>query len=211
MLDLVQISERVYPVGRLDRDSEGLILLTNDGELALKLTHPRYGVEKTYNIRLDHPFITKDMEHLQKGIVIGRRMVHCRNIRRLSPNEIALSIHEGRKHIIKLIFKELGYYVVKLFRSALGPLKLANLKPGQWRYLSAEETELLKHPLVNQKMVGKKTLPPHDRNTFFARRGEQKDDRAMPKSIDHNKKSNKSPSFEEYRHARKQMNTKKKW
>lgn len=141
--DLVALKERIYPVGRLDKYSEGLLLLTNDGELANKLTHPSFGVSKIYVVKLAQEIRDEDLAQLLGGIKIEGREVALEKLTMLSPTKLEVKIHEGRKHIVRRLFEELGYRVTKLTRVAFGPLKLGNLKKGKWRYLSGEEIKRL--------------------------------------------------------------------
>ena len=142
VLDLVKVEERIFPVGRLDRDAEGLLFLTNDGDLANKLSHPRYEVEKEYSAELDKPF--KDVENLKKGVTIDKIKVEIKNVKVTASNKVQVTIHEGRKHIVKEIFKSLGYKVTFLKRIRFGPLELKNVVRGTWRHLSNDELEALK-------------------------------------------------------------------
>ena len=145
VLDIINIRERVYPVGRLDKNSEGLLLLTNDGDLTFKLTHPSHGVTKTYDVRLDKNVSPDDTQKLLQGVRIEGRVCHVQKLRRIKPNELIIDIHEGRKHIVRNLFERLGYEVTKLTRLAFGPLTLKNLRPGAWRYLTFSEFEALKN------------------------------------------------------------------
>ncbi|MBD3361292.1 pseudouridine synthase [Candidatus Woesearchaeota archaeon] len=130
------INKRIFPVGRLDKNTEGLLLMTNDGELANKLMHPRHKVWKTYEAWLSRPF--KDIEKLRKGIVVDRVRVEPR-IKNIKGKKIILEIQEGRKHIVRKMFGKLGYNVTKLRRTQIGPLKLGKLAKGTWRYLKKYE------------------------------------------------------------------------
>ena len=144
VMDLVKISERIFPVGRLDKDTEGLLLLTNDGELANKLTHPRYEVEKEYFVVVNRPISDQHMEQLQKGIVIDGRRVQIRGIDVWAAKAM-IRIHEGRKHIVRRLFEKVGLTVVRLSRTRVGQLEIGNLQPGKWRHLSDAELRRLKH------------------------------------------------------------------
>jgi len=135
VMQLVKVSERVFPVGRLDKNSEGLLLMTNDGALANKLTHPRYNVEKEYVVELDNPF--KHETQLRKGVMIDDRKVKCRFTSR--GNRVTVRIHEGRKHIVRRIFADLGYEVTRLVRTRMACLKLGRLQTGKWRELTKTE------------------------------------------------------------------------
>ena len=127
-----KIEERVFPVGRLDRDAEGLLILTNDGELANALSHPRHEVTKEYRVVLDRPF--RNPEMLKKGVKVEGKLVEISGVRCRS-KEVVLSIHEGRTHIVKRLFEELGYRVTALRRIRIGPIRLGNLRSGELQKL----------------------------------------------------------------------------
>lgn len=139
----------LVPVGRLDKDTEGLLLLTNDGDLTHKLTHPRFDIDKTYRIQMTGTLETKDRQALEGGIVIdGRRTAPARigNVRRMgSGTEFTITIHEGRKRQVRLMVASLGEKVTFLQRIAQGPLRLGDLKSGGWRELTPQEIEALKN------------------------------------------------------------------
>jgi pseudouridine synthase len=148
VLDLIPISERVFPVGRLDQDTTGLILLTNDGELANKLMHPKFKIPKTYHALLNKIIHPKDKYHFERGIVLDEKktapckLSEIRIIDNCSFLEVIL--REGRKRQIRRMFGELGYNVVELDRIGFGSLTLTGLKRGEWRYLNKEEIKGLK-------------------------------------------------------------------
>ncbi len=142
ILELVRVKQRIFPVGRLDKDTEGLVLLTNDGELANKLMHPRYEVKKEYYVRVDKELREKDLEKLIYGIEIDERKVKC-EAEKTGRNQANVRIHEGRKHIVKRLFEKLGYTVVRLVRMKMGNLKL-DIPTGKWRYLSEDEIRKIK-------------------------------------------------------------------
>ncbi len=132
------------PVGRLDKDTTGLLLLTNDGDLAYRLTHPSFDVEKVYRVRLDKALSPADKKKLEKGVVLdGKRTLSCR-IGGRSAAQIEMTIHEGRKRQIRRMFALLGYAVEELERVRHGPLALGDLKPGSWRRLTPDEIQALK-------------------------------------------------------------------
>lgn len=151
----------LVPVGRLDKDTEGLLLLTNDGDLTHRLTHPRFNIDKTYRVKMTGMLDTKDREALERGIVIegrpwraspafggaGRRTAPARiqDVRRAgSGTEFTITIHEGRKRQVRLMVAHIGQRVTYLQRVAQGPLRLGGLKAGRWRELSREEIISLK-------------------------------------------------------------------
>lgn len=142
VLDLVRVPERVFPVGRLDKNTEGLLLLTNDGDFTNKLTHPRYKVLKEYFVVLDKPLSEKVMEQLQEGVVIDDKKVDFSRLD-FAGREVFLRIHEGRKHIVRRLFEKLGFHVSRLVRTRVGSLDLGELKPGKWRFLSPSELSRL--------------------------------------------------------------------
>ncbi len=149
VVDLIDTNKRIYPIGRLDYDTTGLILLTNDGELANILMHPSYGVEKKYVARLDKYFEICDLKKLEKGIIIdGRISVPLKvkvkkNDKVKNYSVIEITIHEGRNHIIKNLFSELGYNVLKLNRLEYAFLNLENLRVGEYRRLTIKEVKKL--------------------------------------------------------------------
>lgn len=143
------VKARLYPVGRLDQDTTGLLLITNDGDLANKLMHPRYGVEKLYEAILDREVAREQIQPLERGVVIeGEKTAPCKikilNVRgRTSKVEIVL--HEGRKRQIRLMFQSIGIRVIHLHRKKYGPLDLRGLAPGKKRPLIATEIQMLKN------------------------------------------------------------------
>ncbi len=141
VIELVKSFERIYPVGRLDFNVEGLLILTNDGELANKIMHPHYGVAKTYQAVLDKGLNSGDLERL-KNLVVDNKHVEIRNIK-VEGCTVTLTLHEGRKHIVKKIFKMLGKRVCSLRRVSIGSLALGNLRPGRCKKVSREF--LVKH------------------------------------------------------------------
>ena len=145
VVSLVPTPLRLYPVGRLDIDTTGLILLTNDGELAHRLTHPRFEVEKSYRAVVRNPPVhDRGLEALRAGVELKDGRTAPARVRRLAADTIELTIHEGRKRQVKLMCERIGHPVKRLERVRFGPLKLGELKPGTYRRLSdAEVTELL--------------------------------------------------------------------
>jgi 23S rRNA pseudouridine2605 synthase len=149
VLDLLKnLPARVYPVGRLDLDTEGALLLTNDGELALRLTHPRYGVTKVYEVRVEGEPREEDLDKIRHGLFLeGRRSAPARiKIVRRSHRHATLKveIHEGRKREIRKLFEAVGFPVAGLVRTDFAGLTLDELRPGRWRYLRTAEVQRLK-------------------------------------------------------------------
>jgi 23S rRNA pseudouridine2605 synthase len=131
-------------VGRLDKDSEGLLIMTNDGDLSLALTHPRYKMEKEYEVLLDKSFDLKDREKLLRGFHIMGGRAKVERLEVLGPQHLGLTLTQGIKRQIRLMLYELGYEVERLARVRLGPLKIGEMRPGEWRLLTAREVATLK-------------------------------------------------------------------
>jgi 23S rRNA pseudouridine2605 synthase len=142
--DLVKIDERVVPVGRLDFNTTGALLLTNDGVLTNKLMHPRFEIDKVYEAEVDGDITPEILNMLSIGIDLDDGRSAPAKTRKLSENKIELTIHEGRKHQVKRMLAAAGLPVKKLHRSKYAGLSLDSLKPGQWRDLSPSEIKLLK-------------------------------------------------------------------
>jgi 23S rRNA pseudouridine2605 synthase len=133
--------ERLFHVGRLDKDSEGLILLTNDGDLTFRATHPSFGLEKTYIIEFDGTLPQGVDKILLKGVELEDGMGRVLSFRQISPRWIEVSIHEGRYHIIRRLMEAVGVDVLRLIRTKFGPISLGDTPEGRWRDLNS--TELL--------------------------------------------------------------------
>jgi 23S rRNA pseudouridine2605 synthase len=144
VVELVDSPARLYPVGRLDADTTGLLLLTNDGELANHLTHPRYEVAKTYRARLGAPIADRDLARLRRGIELDDGPTGPAEVRRTGQREIEVVLREGRNRQVRRMVEAVGNRVVALRRIAFGPLRLGDLKEGEVRRLSAEEVEALR-------------------------------------------------------------------
>lgn len=149
IMDLVQVSEHLYPVGRLDKQSEGLMLLTNDGALTHRLTHPRFQHEKVYEIIVDGSLTTEALDQWRKGIVIDGRRTAPASIevleRLTGSTRLLVRLREGRKRQIRKIAAQLGFPVKRLTRLQIGPLKLGDLDTGEWRHLTNQELKALKN------------------------------------------------------------------
>jgi 23S rRNA pseudouridine2605 synthase len=144
VLDLVDHPARVVPVGRLDTDTTGALLLTNDGELAHRLAHPRYGVEKVYEAEVEGEPTNEDLDRLRDGINLDDGRTAPARARRLGPSTVELTLHEGRKHQVKRMLAAVGHPVAKLHRSRYAGLSPEGLEPGQWRELEPSEVERLR-------------------------------------------------------------------
>jgi 23S rRNA pseudouridine2605 synthase len=149
VMDLVKgaCKERIYPVGRLDRNTTGVLLLTNDGDLASKLTHPQYVKKKIYHVWTDKDISEEDMQHIADGIELEDGEIHADAISYATDtdrNQAGIEIHSGRNRIVRRIFESLGYHVTKLDRVYFAGLTKKNLPRGRWRYLTQEEVNYLK-------------------------------------------------------------------
>ncbi len=149
VLDLLgnHFRERLYPVGRLDRNTTGLLLLTNDGELTKKLSHPRYGIRKIYHVHLDRPLAKTDLENIAKGVSIDGKMLRPDKIDYANPDdkrEVGIELHSGQNRVVRRIFEQYAYGVVKLDRVVFAGLTKKNLPRGKWRRLSQKEISYLK-------------------------------------------------------------------
>ena len=149
VMDLVKnaCTERIYPVGRLDRNTTGVLLLTNDGELASKLTHPKYVKKKIYHVWVDKPISEDDMQHIADGVELEDGEIHADAISYVSETDkkqAGIEIHSGRNRVVRRIFEALGYHVTKLDRVYFAGLTKKNLPRGRWRYLTQEEVNYLK-------------------------------------------------------------------
>jgi len=156
VMDLVgkACKERIYPVGRLDRNTTGLLLFTNDGDLAKKMTHPSYGVKKVYHVQLDKKFGEKEMEKVKKGLMLedGKALVDVISYIGLGENkkEVGVELHSGKNRIIRRIFEHLGYEVVRLDRILYAGLTKKDIPRGRWRFLNKKESGMLMM-LANKK------------------------------------------------------------
>ncbi len=138
--------QRVYPVGRLDRNTTGLLLFTNDGELAKNLTHPKYGVRKIYHVELDRNLSLEDFEKIAEGIELNDGLITPDEIAYVgdSKKEIGICIHSGKNRIVRRIFEKLGYTIEKLDRVSFAGLTKKDVPRGHWRFLKQEEINILK-------------------------------------------------------------------
>ena len=150
VLELIQgaCSERIYPVGRLDRNTTGLLMFTNDGELTKKLTHPSYGVRKIYHAELDKPLKASDLNKISEGIELEDGLIKVDEVTYVGDGtdktQIGIEIHSGKNRIVRRIFEHLGYNVRKLDRVMFGSLTKKDMPRGRWRLLSEAEVGMLK-------------------------------------------------------------------
>ena len=139
VVQLVPAEPRVVPVGRLDSDTTGALLLTNDGELAHRLAHPRYEVEKVYEAEVEGRPTDDALRRLRQGVILDDGPTSPARVRRLAPSRLELAVHEGRKHQVKRMLEAVGHPVRSLHRSRYADLDLAGLEPGTWRELTEDE------------------------------------------------------------------------
>jgi 23S rRNA pseudouridine2605 synthase len=148
VMDLVKgaCRERIYPVGRLDRNTTGVLLLTNDGELATKLTHPQYLKKKIYHVHLDKNVTAADIKQIADGIMLEDGEIHADAIEYASETDrkqVGIEIHSGRNRIVRRIFEHLGYKVIRLDRVYFAGLTKKNVRRGDWRFLTEQEVSML--------------------------------------------------------------------
>lgn len=160
VLQLIQnaTNERVYPIGRLDRNTTGVLLLTNDGDLAQKLSHPRFEIKKIYEVKLDKPLTKKDFDTLLNGINLEDGFIAPDSLAYADAKDkaiIGIEIHSGRNRIVRRIFEYLGYDVKGLDRVLYANLTKKNVERGKWRFLAEKEVRLLKY--MNQSFTRKDT------------------------------------------------------
>lgn len=152
VVDLIDTEEKIFPVGRLDYDTTGALLLTNDGELANKLIHPKYSIEKTYIAKIDKPLQIPDLYKLRDGVVIDNKKTKSAKVKIKEKNKnycnVELKIREGRNHQVKKMFEALDYKVLKLKRTEFAFLNLKGLAKGEYRRLTVKEIHQL-YNLVN--------------------------------------------------------------
>ena len=149
----------LFHVGRLDKESEGLLLLTNDGVLAQDLMHPSKGVDKEYEVILDKTFTDRDAASLRRGTWIEGSVARIESVRNLAPNKIQIILHQGIKRQIRVMLGQLGFKVQRLIRVRLGPLTLRGVKPGSYRDLRKEDLEILRKALTAPKPKKEKPKP----------------------------------------------------
>ncbi len=149
VMELVEKSApvRIYPVGRLDRNTTGVLLFTNDGDLAKKLTHPQHNIEKIYHVKLNKNLKSNDLDKIRAGLKLPDGFIQVDEasyIKNAPHSEVGLKIHSGRNRIVRRIFEHLGYEVIKLDRVLFAGLTKKDLKRGHWRHLTKKEVDFLK-------------------------------------------------------------------
>lgn len=139
VLDLINEKERVYPVGRLDMDTSGLLILTNDGQLTNKITHPKNHIYKTYEAILKNELSNVDMQKLEKGVDIGGYVTQPAKVQKLGDKKVRITISEGKNRQVRKMFETVNNKVVELKRISIGKLTLENLEVGKFKYVKYEE------------------------------------------------------------------------
>jgi 23S rRNA pseudouridine2605 synthase len=139
---------RVFPVGRLDADSEGLIILTNDGELTHRLTHPSYGVEKEYLVSVEGVPTAGTLRRLREGVELSDGPTAPAKVSAVAPGTLRVTIHEGRNRQVRRMGEAVGHPVTRLVRTRIGPLRVGSLRPGQWRPLTVAEVRALERAVA---------------------------------------------------------------
>ncbi len=145
VMDYIKIKQRVFPVGRLDYNTSGLLLLTNDGDFTNNVLHPRYEIKKTYLVEINKPINQAEISSIRNGIYLGDGKTAPAEVKQRSPVLLEVVIHEGRKRIIRRIFKKLRFEVMSLKRIKIGKLDLGNLKPGKYILLSEADRKKIFH------------------------------------------------------------------
>ncbi len=162
VMDLIGLNTRLYPIGRLDYDTDGVLLLTNDGEFSNMMMHPRHKIFKTYFAKLDKPIEDNDERKLREGVMIDGKPTSRAKVR-IIPNtgeqNIWISIHEGRNRQVRRMLEILGYLVQRLKRVEYARIGLDGLKPGEWRYLTPEELDTAKKLATPKNPVFRKPEP----------------------------------------------------
>lgn len=143
VMSYVRVKERVFPVGRLDFNTTGALILTNDGDFANKIMHPRYELKKTYVAEIDKPITYAMVREMERGMMLTDGVTAPARVRAIEPVLIEITLHEGRNHIVKRMFEHFGYRVKNLVRVKIGKVSLGSLRPGRFRHLTEKELEML--------------------------------------------------------------------
>ena len=143
IMHYIKLRERVFPIGRLDFNTSGLLLLTNDGDFANSIMHPRYEVKKTYLVETKEPIEQSDLGKIEHGVKLDDGMTSPAKTKQTAPNKAEIVIHEGKNRIIRRMMGFLGYHVLSLQRIRIGKLELGNLQPGKYRQMTEDEKKLI--------------------------------------------------------------------
>jgi 23S rRNA pseudouridine2605 synthase len=141
IMEYIKVQERVFPIGRLDFNTSGLLLLTNDGDFANRVMHPRYEINKTYFVGIDKPISTEAIKHIEQGVLLEEGKTSPAKVKKIADTTLEITIHEGKNRIIRRILKEMGYVVISLERTKIGNLGLGSLGRGNIKHLSEKEKE----------------------------------------------------------------------
>jgi len=152
--DLVPVEPRVFPIGRLDQDTEGLLLLTNDGDLSQRLAHPKFGVEKEYLVEVDGSPTRGELRQLREGVELDDGLTAPAKLALVERTLVRITIHEGRKRQVRRMFDAIGHPVVRLVRTRIGPLADRSLAPGEWRALTIDEVRALERAAGTESTPG---------------------------------------------------------
>ena len=139
VIDFIKIKERVFPVGRLDYNTSGLLLLTNDGDFSNNIMHPSNEINKTYLVGINKPILDRDIKTIEKGVRLNDGKTSPAKVKKFKPKLVEITIHEGKNRIVRRMLKELGYTVMSLERIRIGKLDLGDLKSGKYRSLSVKD------------------------------------------------------------------------
>ncbi len=143
VVDLVDVGTRIYPVGRLDKDSEGLLLLTNDGALHQRLSHPKFGHEKEYQVTVMRPIDDRALQRMREGVLLGEKATHPAQVKRTAADRFSIILKEGRNRQIRRMAKAVRAKVKRLIRVRIAHIRLGDLKSGKWRHLTDNERKRL--------------------------------------------------------------------
>lgn len=139
VIDLVDVGTRIYPVGRLDKDSEGLLLLTNDGALHQRLSHPKFGHEKEYQVTVMRPIDDRALKQMREGVLLDGNTTYPAQVKRMADDRFSIVLKEGRNRQIRRMVKAVGAKVKRLIRVRIAHIRLGDLKPEKWRHLTDDE------------------------------------------------------------------------
>jgi pseudouridine synthase len=147
VVDLIDLPQRLYPIGRLDKDSTGLLLMTNDGRLHHRLSHPSFDHEKEYEVTVERPIQDSTLSHLAAGVPLVEAKTRPARVQRLSGHRFRIVLQEGRNRQIRRMVRQVGHQVTRLKRIRVANIRLGHLPPGAWRHLTAGEKKILLHEL----------------------------------------------------------------
>jgi len=141
VIEYIEVKERVFPIGRLDLNTSGLLLLTNDGDFANNISHPSHEIDKAYLVEVNRPIEEKQIRLIEKGVVLEDGITSPAKLKKIKEKQLEITIHEGRNRIVRRIFEELGFKVNLLHRISIGKLYIGDLKPGEYKSLTDKNKE----------------------------------------------------------------------